>query len=98
MSYNRFGIFLNLFFAQEQSFLRLEIFIYREWSKDFSKSLMEQWKHISLLNLCHFYIFLETLLFKYYKKNRLVYWFTCLGSDFIFQRNGKNLILFMIFT
>jgi hypothetical protein len=46
MTNNRFGNFYKLFFAKEQSFLRLEIFLYREgflrFSKVFCISLMGQ--------------------------------------------------------
>jgi hypothetical protein len=35
-----------------------------------------------------FYIFVETLLLKYYKKNELLCCFTLFGLDLIFQRNG----------
>ena len=94
MSNNIFGNFPKLFFGQGQSFLRLEIFLYRERFLWFSKvSLNLSWgrgNHISLLNYTLLIFFLETLLLKYYKKNELVYYFIILGLVLIFRRNRQK--------
>jgi hypothetical protein len=54
-------IFFKLFFGQGKSFLRLGIFLYKEgflrFSKVFSKSLMGQGNHISLMKYDLFIFF-----------------------------------------
>jgi hypothetical protein len=88
MSNNRFGNFSKLFFAQEQSFLRLGIFLYKKiflgFSKVFSKSLMGQREPYFIVELYPFYFFLETMPFKHSRKNKLVYCFILLGLVSIF--------------
>jgi hypothetical protein len=99
MSNNRFPNFSCFFFAQEQSFQNLVIFLVGDGFYDFLESinfLMGQ--GVGCIPLCNYLIFIffpYSTCLKYLGKNKVAYCFLLLVS-FIFSRSiGKILALFV---